>query len=276
MKILFIIIGGLIVALAYAAFLIPGKVVPGGVTGIAMVVHFLYNSPVGIVTILLNIPLFLLALKILGFGFSLKSFIAILYTNLLIDFFIYTVKIQMPTSNEILSAIYGGILLGIGLGLIFRGGASTGGSDIVGQVLNRYTNLSVGIAIMIVDFIVISLAGFVTHSVELALLGYLSLFLSSKLIDLILEGIDYARAVFIISSEPEKITDEIYKKMNRGVTVLEGYSPFTKKKRPVIMCVITKKETMYLKSLIKAIDEESFVILTDIFEVLGRGFRPRV
>ncbi|OPX17934.1 hypothetical protein BXT86_03860 [candidate division WOR-3 bacterium 4484_100] len=265
---MFIIIGGFVISVAYTAFLIPAKIVPGGVTGISMILHFLCDSPVGVVTILLNIPLFFIALRVLGLSFSFKSIIAIFYTNLLIDLLTYTVKIQTPTHDKILSSIYGGILLGIGLGLVFRGGASTGGSDIVGQVLNRYTNLSVGMWIMIVDFVVISLAGFTTHSIELALLGYLSLFLSSKIIDLILEGIDYARAAFIISNKSDKITDEIYKKMKRGVTVLDGYSPFTKQKRPVIMCVITKKETPYLKSLINAIDQNSFVIITDVFEVL--------
>lgn len=257
-------------------FLIPHHIVPGGVTGIAMVLNFLLNTPVGLIAIILNIPLFIVALKFLGVRFGFKSVIAIFFTNLLIDFFIYTVKITPPTNNIILAALYGGLLLGLGLGLIFRGGASTGGSDIVGQILSRFTNLSVGMWIMIVDFVVITLAGITTHSIELALLGYLSLFLSSKIIDLVLEGMDYARAVFIITEKQKKVVDEIYKKMNRGVTILEGYSPYTKEKRPVIMCVVTKKETHLLKTLIQDIDENAFVILTDVFEVLGRGFRRRV
>jgi uncharacterized membrane-anchored protein YitT (DUF2179 family) len=160
--------------------------------------------------------------------------------------------------------------------LVFRGGASTGGTDIVGQILTRFTNLSVGMWIMIVDFVVITLAGVTTGSFELALLGYLALFLSSKVIDLVLEGMDYARAAFIISTKQDKIIDGIYDKMRRGVTVLDGYSPYTKEKRPVIMCVITKKETHIFKSLIKDIDDNAFVILTDVFEVLGQGFRRRI
>jgi len=276
MKIVNIFIGCVITALSYVIFLIPHQIVPGGVTGIAMVLHFLYQTPVGILTIVLNVPLFLIAIRVLGLSFGIKSVIAIVFTNILIDFFSYSVTIASPTDNPLLAALYGGILLGLGLGLVFRGGASTGGTDIVGQVLNRYTNLSVGMWIMIVDCVVITLAGVTTRSVELALLGYLALFLSSKIIDLVLEGIDYARAAFIISTEHEQITEAIYDRMKRGVTVLEGHSPYTKEQRPVIMCVITKKETHNFKSMVHHIDKKAFVILTDVFEVLGQGFRRRI
>jgi len=276
MKIIYAVIGGIIFALGYAAFLIPHKIVPGGVSGIAMILRFLYNTPVGIVAIILNIPLFLIALRVLGISFGVKSIGAIIYTNLLIDFLIYSVKIETPTDNVVLAALYGGIMLGLGLGLIFRSEASTGGTDIVGQILSRYTNMSVGMWIMIVDFVVITTAGITTHSIELALLGYLALFLSSKIIDLVLEGIDYARAAFVVTTKADKITDEIYEKMQRGVTILKGHSPYTKEERPVIMCVITKKQTPFFKSLVRNIDKDAFVILTDVFEVLGRGFRSRV
>ncbi len=276
MKIIYAIIGGVIFAIAYAAFLIPHQIVPGGVSGIAMILRFLYNTPVGIVAIILNIPLFFIALRVLGISFGIKSVGAIIYTNLLIDFLVYSVKIPSPTNNTVLAALYGGLLLGLGLGLIFRSDASTGGTDIAGQVLSRYTNMSVGMWIMIVDFLVITAAGITTHSFELALLGYLALFLSSKVIDLILEGIDYARAAFVISKKADKITDEIYDKMQRGVTILDGHSPYSKEERPVIMCVITKKQTPFFRSLIKKIDKDAFVILTDVFEVLGKGFRSRV
>ena len=241
-----------------------------------MILHFLYKTPVGIVAIMLNIPLFIIGIRVLGLSFGFKSVIATFATNVLIDFFIYSVKISSPTDNTILGALYGGLLLGVGLGLIFRGEASTGGTDIVGQVLSRFTNLSIGMWILIVDFFVITMAGITTSSFELALLGYLALFLSSKVIDLVIEGMDYARAVFVISEAHEKIIDAIYDKMRRGATILDGYSAFTKKKRPVIMCVITKKETPLFKSLVKSVDEKAFVILTDVFEVLGEGFRRRI
>ncbi|MEO0166297.1 MAG: YitT family protein [candidate division WOR-3 bacterium] len=276
MNILFLIIGIFFYTLSYAIFLIPHNIVPGGVSGLAIIFHILFATPVGIMVIILNIPLFILALRILGLSLSLKSVITILVTNLFIDFLTYTVKVTTPTQNPILASIYGGVMLGIGLGLIFRGGANTGGTDIIGQILNRFTNFSVGIWILIVDTGIITFAGVVTHSIELALLGYLALFLSTRVIDLILEGFDYARAAFVISAETEKVVESIYEKLGRGVTILDGYSPYTKAKRPVIMCVITKRETENLKRLVKSIDQNAFVIFTDVFEVLGHGFRPRV
>ncbi|MBN2621133.1 YitT family protein [candidate division WOR-3 bacterium] len=276
MKYFSIFLGCIIGALSYSVFLIPHQIVPGGVTGIAMVLFFLFKTPVGIITIALNIPLFMIAIKTLGFKYAIKSVIAIIIMNLLIDLFVYTVKIPSPTENIILGALYGGLLLGLGLGLVFRGGASTGGTDIIGQVMSKHSNLSVGMWIMITDFVVITMAGLTTLSVEKALLGYLALFLSSKVIDLVLEGMDYARALFIISDKHEAIVDEIYEQTKRGVTILDGFSPYTKEKRPVIMCVITKKQTALFKSLVQDIDPKAFVIVTDVFEVLGEGFRRRV
>ncbi len=276
MSIIFLVIGSIFYSLSYSVFLIPHNIVPGGISGLAMVLHILFKTPVGIMVILLNIPLFIFAIRILGLSLGAKSVITIIITNLLIDFLTYTIKIPSPTGNVILASIYGGVMLGIGLGLIFRGGANTGGTDIIGQILNRFTNFSVGIWILIVDTIIITLAGIVTNSIELALLGYLALFLSTRVIDLILEGIDYARAAFVISEKTEMVTEEIYQKLGRGVTILDGFSPYTKTKRSVIMCVITKRETENFKKLVKGIDEKAFVILTDVFEVLGQGFRPRV
>jgi uncharacterized membrane-anchored protein YitT (DUF2179 family) len=276
MKIIYIIVGGVIFAVGYALFLIPYRIVPGGISGIAMILRFLYGTPVGIMTILLNIPLFACALRILGIRFGLRSIGAIIYTNLLIDLLVYSLHLTPPTDNVILAALYGGILLGLGLGLIFRGNASTGGTDIIGQLFSRHTNLSVGMWIMIVDFVVITAAGVTTGSIELALLGYVALFLSSKVIDMVLEGIDYARAAFVVSTKTAEMTDCIYDKMKRGVTILEGHSPYSGEKRPVLMCVITKKETPFFKSMVNDLDKDAFVILTDVFEVLGKGFRPRV
>jgi len=276
MGIVFLIVGIIFYSLSYAVFLIPHNIVPGGISGLAIILHILFHTPVGIVVIVLNIPLFILAIRILGFSFGPKSLIAIIVTNLLIDFLTYSVKISSPTDNVILATIYGGVMLGIGLGLIFRSGANTGGSDIIGQMLNRFTDFSVGMWILIVDTFIITVAGFATNSIELALLGYLALFLSTRIIDLILEGIDYARAVFVVSDNAEKIVEGVYQKIGRGVTILDGFSPYTKTKRPVIMCVITKRETENFKRLVKDIDTDAFVILTDVFEVLGHGFRPRV
>lgn len=276
MKILFLIFGSIIYALSYALFLIPHSIVPGGVSGIAIVMHILLKTPVGIMVIVLNIPLFIIGMKVLGISFGAKSVVVIIATNLLVDFLVYTVKTPVLTENVLLAALYGGVMLGASLGMIFRGGANTGGTDIVGQILNRYTNMSVGMWIFTIDFVVITFAGCAMHSVERALVGYLALLVAAKVMDLVLEGMDYARAMFIISDKSSPIVEKIYEKTGRGLTVLEGFSPYTKEKKPVIMCIITKRETEMLKSLVKSVDKQAFVILTNVFEVLGKGFRKRV
>ncbi len=276
MSIIFLVLGIIFYSFAYSAFLVPHSIVPGGVTGLAIVFHILFHTPVGIITILLNIPLFILAVRILGVSLGIKSLIAIFATNIMIDFLTYSIKLPKLTENSILATIYGGVLLGVGLGLIFRGGANTGGTDIIAQICNRFSNFSVGVWMLIVDTIIITFAGVSTQSIELALLGYLALFISTRVIDLIIEGVDYARAAFVVSDKNEKIIEGVYQKLGRGVTVLEGFSPYSKAKRPVIMCVITKRETQQFKNLVKEIDRDAFVILTDVFEVLGQGFRARL
>ena len=271
-----IIIGSAIMGLAYNLFLIPHRIVPGGVGGISIILNYLLKTPVGLVVIIFNIPLFALGVKALGRIYGVKSLFGIILSSLAIDFFSYVVPVPSITNNEILAAVYGGILLGAGLGIVFRCNGSTGGTDIVGQVLNRYTNLSIGMGILITDFVIISLAGFIFGKLELALYGYLNLFISSKVIDLISEGWSFTRAVFIISDKTSEIAQRIMNDMGRGVTRLYAKGEYTDTERDVLLCVMTKREIPTVRSLAKEIDPNAFVIINDVYEVLGKGFRPRV
>jgi uncharacterized membrane-anchored protein YitT (DUF2179 family) len=270
-----IAVGSALVGLAYTLFLIPHKIVPGGVTGLSMLLHYFIKTPVGLVAIALNIPIFIWGLRELGRMFGIKSIIGVVFASLMTDFFTYVVKLHQATNNRILAAVYGGILLGIGLGIVFRGNGSTGGSDIIGQILSRRSNLSTGVAIMSIDFIVISLAGIVFRSVETALYGYGALFLSSRVIDFVLEGWSYARALLIISNKTEAVVGAITGDLGRGATRLKGWGGFTGNDREVIYCVVTKREIPMIKRYIKSIDPDAFVVITDVYEVLGNGFRPR-
>ena len=262
-------------ALSYTLFLIPHRIVPGGVSGLAMILHYLLKTPVGVMTILLNVPIFAWGMREIGRMFGIKSVIGLLLFSLLTDFFTYVVKLQPATDNRILAAVYGGILLGVGLGIVFRGNGSTGGSDIIGQVLSRHSNFSTGVAIMVIDFVVISISGLTTRSVETALYGYGTLFLSSRIIDFVLEGWSYARALLIMSDKPEVVVGAITGDLGRGATRLKGIGGFSGSERDVIYCVVTKREVPMLKRYIKSIDPDAFVVITDVYEVLGEGFRPR-
>jgi uncharacterized membrane-anchored protein YitT (DUF2179 family) len=173
----------------------------------------------------------------------------------------------------VLASIYGGVMLGIGLGIVFRGRASTGGSDIIGMVLHKYTGMSIGYGIMVTDFVVISASGLALMSLEAPLYGYLVLFISTKLIDLVLEGWNYSKLVIIISTRTGEVADFILKGLERGGTALRSRSLYLNREGEVIITVVHRKQLAELKAKIKAIDPDAFVIINDTYDVLGRGFK---
>lgn len=270
-----LIAGSVLSALAYDLFLIPHSIVPGGAGGVAMVLNRLVHLPVGATVIVLNVPLFLLGVWKLGRTYGAKSVLGMALSSLLIDFFAYVVPLRPATDNPVLASIFGGLTLGVGLGLVFRGGGSTGGSDIVGMVLNRTTNLSTGTAILLIDALVISAAGVAFHSFELALYGYLNLYLSTRAIDLVLEGLSYTRALFVVSDRPEAIAAAVTQQLNRGATVLAATGAFSGIERGLVFSVMSRREIVRARDIIRETDPGAFVVITDVYEVLGEGFRPR-
>jgi len=271
-----IFIGCAIMALAYALFLIPHHFVPGGVSGIAIILNYFANLPVGALIMVLNVPIFLLGLKTMGKKYVINSLAGMIVSSVLIDFFHQVVKIPSATDNPVLASIYGGVMLGVGLGIVFRGRASTGGSDIVGMVLSKYTGMSLGYGIMITDFLVISASGFAMRSLEAPLYGYLVLFLSTKVIDMILEGWNYSKLVIITSTRTDEISDYILHGLDRSGTALRSRSLYLNREGELILTVIHRKQLADLRSSIKKIDPEAFVIINDTYDVLGRGFKSHL
>ncbi|MCK4667488.1 YitT family protein, partial [Candidatus Dependentiae bacterium] len=261
--------------LSYSLFLVHLNIVPGGISGISMILNYLFSTPIGLFTFILNIPIFLLGWKILGRTFAFRTIIGLVLSTFFIDFQIYFLKFPIITEDKLLGSIFGGILLGVGLGIIFLGNASTGGTDVVGQIVNKYTNFSIGMGIMFIDVIIISVAAFAFKQLEAALYGYLCLYISSQVIDFILEGSDYARGAYIISLKQKEISERILKDMNRGVTLLKGRSVFRDVDVDVIFTVVTKKEIPKLRRVVNETDPNSFMIISQVHEVLGRGFRRR-
>jgi len=271
----FILIGSAILGLAYALFLIPHHIVPGGVSGVAIILNYFFRLPVGLMSIVLNIPILYLGVKVLGGKYGVRTIAGMVILNFSIDFMHEILKLPQGTSNPLLASIYGGILLGVGLGLVFKGRASTGGTDVIGMVINKWTGISVGVGIFIVDFFIISLSGFAFHSLEAPLFGYLTLYLSSKVIDFVLEGWSYAKLALIITERENEVREYILKNMGRSGTFLHGETFYLGKPRKVVMTVISRKEFPILRQEIKKIDPESFMIITDVYEVIGKGFRTR-
>jgi uncharacterized membrane-anchored protein YitT (DUF2179 family) len=272
---IYIVVGSAVMALAYNLFLIPHHIVPGGAGGVAMILNYFFATPVGLTILVINIPLFVLGIKTFGRTYGVKSIVGIAVSSLLIDGFTYVVRLQSATDNPILACIFGGIMLGAGLGLVFRGGGSTGGSDIVGMVLNRYTNFSTGTSILVVDFVVITVAGFCFGQFELALYGYLNLYLQTRAIDLVLEGLSYTRALFIISGSAAAVAEAITSKMNRGATVLNATGAYSQEQKNMVFSVMAKREVSRAREIVRETDPRAFVIITDVYEVLGEGFKPR-
>ncbi len=265
-----ILVGVVLTALALVLFLIPNKIAAGGVSGLAIVVFHTLGFPVGLTMLAINIPLFIFSVKELGVRFGIKTLFGTITIAIVID---YLEPIVTPlTTDPFLAALYGGILAGIGIGIVFKFGGTTGGTDLGAQLLKKFSGMSSGQGLLIIDAFVITIAAFF-FNVELALFALLALFATSKLIDLVQEGFHYARAAIIISEAPDKVTKEIFEKLNRGVTILKGKGAYSGKERDVLLVVISQAEVTRLKILVHDIDNSAFIIITHIHEALGEGFK---
>lgn len=268
--------GSIIISLGLVFFLIPNKIAPGGVSGLAIVFYHLFKLPVGMIMLIFNIPVFLIGLKVLGKQFGPRTIFSFVLVSISTDVCDKVLRLPSTTDNLLLSSIFGGIVLGLGLGIVFRFKGTTGGSDIVGQIINKYCNISVGIGILIVDFFVISFAGFAFRNINLAFYGFISLYFCIKIVDLILDGFDYAKCFYIITEKREEIIEAITRDMDRGGTEIKGVGFWTKKDRNILFTVVTRKEVATLRQIVKRIDPKAFVIIANVHEVVGEGFRLRV
>lgn len=266
-------IGTFITALGMSVFLIPNRIASGGVSGLATVIYYTFGFKVGITMLVINIPLFLLGIKELGMKFIFKTLYATVAFSLFVD--LLETFVSPPTRDLLLSSIYGGLVVGLGLGVVFRFGATTGGTDLAAQIIYRYLRISVGQTLLLIDGLVIILAAFV-FGIELALYAFLVVFLTSKVIDLIQEGEGFAKAVFIISDYNSQIGKAILQDLNRGITYLEGRGGFSGRSREIILVVVGRSELSTLKNLVRNIDPRAFVMVSNMNEVLGEGFKSMV
>ncbi|WP_069648888.1 YitT family protein [Caloranaerobacter ferrireducens] len=265
-----ITIGTIIMALSLNLFLEPNTIAPGGVTGLAIVIKKIVGIDVDITNLAINIPLFIFGLIVLGKAFGAKT----LYGTFALSFFIRILPNGNLVNELLLAAIFGGVLMGIGLGIVFRFGGTTGGTDLAGAILNKYfPGFSTATFMMSIDLCVVAIAGIVDKKLETSLYSVIALYIIVKVIDLILEGLGYAKAFFIISQYPDKIGNTILEKLNRGVTVLKGRGMYTGQDRDVLLCVVNRSQVTKLKEIVHQIDKNAFVMVADIYEVLGEGFK---
>ncbi len=262
------LLGCLVAGISFSQFFIPNDIAPGGVTGIATLIAAGTHWPVGLLSAVLNIPLFLVGYKAVGRRFVFRSFLSMLGLSLCIDI----LPQQAVTNDMMLASLYGGILMGIGLGLVLRGGATTGGTDLAAQLVhNRFPVISVGTFLFGIDCIVVCAAG-VVFDPQAALWALIALFISTKVMDIVLQGWNTAHQFFIISDQAARIAQRINHEMDRGATLLSARGSYSGEDKGMVFCVINKNEMTQLREIIASEDERAFVTVSEVHEAMGEGF----
>ncbi len=274
LDVLFLAVGSFIWAGAARMFVYPNHISVGGFSGIAMVLNYLWSFlPMGVVSLVLNIPLFLLSWKKLGRAFFIKSLCAMAATSVMLDLVAF---LPTFTENKLLAAIAGGVGCGVGLGLIFSRGMATGGTDLLAKLIKDwFRGVSYGKVILVADGLVLIASAIVYRDFWSILYSAITVWLCSTLIDTILSGMDKAKHVQIITDKKEELLSAILKDVNRGATVWQAEGGYTKNNRNVILVVVRNYELFLLKQTVKQIDPDAFLIVSDAAEVLGRGFRTK-
>ena len=264
-------IGSALFALGFAMFLIPNDINTGGISGLAMILRELLGfGSIGTLTLLMNIPLFLIGGLKIGKRFFAGSLIGMVLSSVLIDLF---ALIPFATPEPLIGGLYGGVLCGAGLGLVFMAGASTGGSDILVRLLKKkYRNLPIGSISIMFDAMVVLLTGLVFRDISKALYSGVVVFVCGQVIDAVVYRFDYSRVALIISKEHEKIAKAISDQLDRGATYLHGSGSYTHQNIEVVLAVVRKGQLAELKELVMDIDENAFVIVQEAHQVLGDGF----
>ena len=266
-----LVIGNAMFALGFNLFLVPNSLNVGGLSGIAMILQrVLGKGGIGLYTAVMNVPLFVIGYRRLGRGFFFGSLLGMACNSLLIDLL---AGLPAPQVETMLGVIFGGVLTGAGLGLVFLPGATTGGTDMAARMIhNRFQHISVGAILFLIDCCVVLMAGFFIEA-EYALYAFASLYASSRLIDVVMVGLAREKACYIISTQHERVKQEIMQKLDRGVTVLRAEGGYSGQERPVLLCVLRAQEMGRLKAIVREADEDAFLFISDAHEVLGEGFR---
>ena len=266
-------IGAAVMAFSTSFFLLPNELSSGGFSGIATIVYYLFHIPMGRTILILNIPLFVIALFKLGKFFFIKSLIGTVSLSLFIDFFD---RFEPLTNDNILACVYGGVLTGIGTAIILKFHSSTGGSDLVTNLVKSYRPTArMGKIITWIDFAVVTLNVIFLQKVEIGLYSAITIYLMGIMIDIVFEGLYFTKLLIIISDKSEEISKAIQTKVRRGVTGLYGKGMYMNTDKLILMCAVGRRDVVHVKQLVKKIDKNAFIIVTNSREVLGVGFKEK-
>lgn len=271
---IFWVIGSALYAVSVDCFTAPNNIAPGGVTGLSTLINYVTGFPIGVGIILINIPIFAVAFKIFGLKFIIRTVIGTALTSVFIDLGTAFSLLPQYTGDRLLAALFGGAFSGLGLGLIFLRGATSGGTDILGRLLKlKFPHLSLGTLIMVMDFCVVLISGFVYKSIESMLYACIVFFVSSKAVDFVVYGAAKSKMLMIVTKHPETTPKRIIDELGRGVTVFPVQGAYTGEEKKMLMTVVRLHEVAKVTRIIRECDPEAFVIVTDASEVLGKGFK---
>ncbi len=270
-----IVIGALIMASGLMFFLIPNKVSAGGVSGIATILYHVFQWPAGVTMLAMNIPLFILGVKVFGRKFGIKTLWGIIWISVFTDLIDVIFELPPATEDPILATVYGGVLLGVGLGVIMKGRGTTGGSDILARIMNKYFHFSLGHSFILVDTGIIIIMGVVFRNIDLILFCMISLVISSKVVDMLIEGITSEKAITIISGKWEMIARRIMEEVKRGVTSMGSVGLYTNKEKKTLYCVVSNRQIEHVRRIVKQEDAKAFVTVSNVSILQGEGFREQ-
>jgi len=264
--------GSLIYSFAVSVFISPNEISPGGLTGISTALNFLFDFPTGITLMVLNIPILILGFVKFGGGFIIKTAIATALVSLnltITDYIIPTFEI-----DKILACVFGGILMGLGLGIVIRHGATTGGIDIIAKLINmKFRHLTVGRLILIIDAFIIGIAAVIYGNIESVLYSVISMYASSRVLDIGLYGADKGRLIYIVTEKSDTICSDINRIAHRGVTILSAKGGYTGKERNLLMCTVRIHEVSGIYDIVDKHDSNAFIVVSEAGEIIGEGFK---
>lgn len=270
-QILHIIIGTSLIALATSLFLLPNQLSAGGFSGIATITYYLFKFPLGLTVLVLNIPLFILSIFKNGKKFFINALLGTLFLSFFLDFFD---SFKALTEDRFLGCIYGGIIAGIGTAIVLRTNASTGGTDLLTQIIKSFQpNIKISNLLVILDTIIVALNVFFFRELEVGLYSTITIYLMGKMLDIFFEGIDFAKIVYIISPKYKEISKEISEEIRRGSTALYGKGMYREEEKNILICVASRGEIRQIRKIVREIDKEAFIVIANAREVFGEGFK---
>ncbi|MDP4153504.1 MAG: YitT family protein [Bacillota bacterium] len=265
--------GGIMYAIAINVFLAPNHIAPGGAGGLATVFNYLTGFPIGTAIFIINTPLFVWGRKLLGKVFFIKTLVVTVFISIGVDFIKFIPKY---TGDRLLASIFGGLIMGVCFGFIFSRGGTSGGSDLLARIIKvRLPYYSMGKLVLIIDIFVITISTIVYKNIESGFYAVITLYISSKVVDSILNGLDFAKLIYIISDKSEEIAHQISLEIGRGATMLHGTGQFTGEDRKVLLIALKKYQMYTVRSIVRELDPHAFMIFTDATEVLGQGFKQK-